>query len=85
MLFDVDTVKVGFRQVNTSENNFLVVLIGLFLLWKGMKDWNQHLLTTYKVQELCLMLTHLIFRVVQALDSIFFNRDQAIATSLDMI
>lgn len=31
------------------------------------------------------MLTHLIFGVVQALDYIFFNRDQAIATSLDMI
>lgn len=31
------------------------------------------------------MVTHLIFRVMQALDAMFFDSDQAIATSLDMI
>ena len=50
--------------MDESKKSSVVVLIGLFP--PGKKDWNQHLLAVSRLQELCRMLIHLVFRVVQA-------------------
>ena len=48
--------------MDESKKSSLGVLIGLFPPGKEKEDWNQHLLTVSRVQELI----HLVFRVVQA-------------------
>lgn len=52
--------------MDESKKSFLVVLTGLFPPGKEKEDWNQHPLTVSRVQELCQILIHLVFRVVQA-------------------